>query len=324
MGAASRAGGVDLGAAAFAATLGAATFRVATFRVATFVVVATFLLAVFWAGAFAAAFFFVALAAFFLPVAPARPAVFLRAAITLPTNPCSSNPTKKWRCLYNPSASRGKILKYTPVDDVLHEYQVAHRTLDDAILDALRDRTAERFGGAAAMQISREQGTFLGLLVAAIGATTALEIGTFTGYSALCIARALPADGRLLCCDVSEEFTGLAREAWAKAGVAERIDLRIGPAIETLRALSTDECFDFVFIDADKPGYVDYYEGVLPRLRPNGLIALDNVFWGGNVVSGDDENAAALRKVNDHVAADRRVQSVMLAVSDGLTLVRKL
>jgi caffeoyl-CoA O-methyltransferase len=165
----------------------------------------------------------------------------------------------------------------------------------------------------------------MALLVRAIGAQSAIEVGTFTGYSAICVARALPPGGRLLCCDVNEEWTGIARRYFAKAGVADRIDLRIAPALETIRSLPASAVFDFAFIDADKVSYRDYYEALLPRMRPNGLMAFDNVLWMGHVIDGTDssEDTVALRALNDFVAQDRRVQAVMIAVSDGLTLVRK-
>lgn len=216
--------------------------------------------------------------------------------------------------------------KYTCVDAALHDYQLAHRTPDDAILRELRRETEEKTGPRAGMQIAAEQGTFLGLLVAAIGARQVIEIGTFTGYSALCMARALPPEGRLIACDVSEEYTVIARRYWKKAGVSDRIDLRLGPAAETLRSLPEDEVFDFGFIDADKEGYPIYYEEILSRLRPGGLIALDNVFWGGSVANPENREPStlAIREINERVASDARVQSVMLAVSDGLTLARKL
>ena len=216
--------------------------------------------------------------------------------------------------------------KYTSLDAALHDYQLAHRTPDDAILRELRRETEERTGPRARMQIAAEQGTFLGLLVAAIGARQVIEIGTFTGYSALCMARALPPEGRLIACDVSEEYTAIARRFWEKAGVSDRIDLRLGPAAETLRSLPDNEVFDFGFIDADKEGYSIYYEEILSRLRPGGLIALDNVFWGGSVANPENREPStlAIREINERVASDARVQSVMLAVSDGLTLARKL
>ena len=215
--------------------------------------------------------------------------------------------------------------KYTRVDDALHEYLLAHRSPDDPILDELRAETRRAIGERAVMQISAEEGTFLGLLVAALGARRVVEVGTFTGYSALCMARALPPGGKLVCCDVSEEYTAIARRYWQKAGVADRIDLRLGPAVETLRSLPP-EPLDFAFIDADKENYQAYYEALLARLRPGGVIAIDNVLWNGQVIRADDqsENTRAIRALNDHVAGDRRVQSVMLGLSDGVTLVRKL
>jgi len=215
--------------------------------------------------------------------------------------------------------------KYTPVDDKLHDYLLAHRTPDDPVLEELRAETQRLLGTASGMQISAEEGTFLGLLVAAIGARRVVEVGTFTGYSALCMARALPPGGKLVCCDVSEEYTAIARRYWEKAGVADRIDLRLGPALDTLRALPA-EPLDFAFIDADKENYQAYYEELVRRLRPGGLVAIDNVLWSGQVIRDVDRtpNTVAIRALNDHVAADRRVQSVMLGLSDGVTLVRKL
>jgi caffeoyl-CoA O-methyltransferase len=175
------------------------------------------------------------------------------------------------------------------------------------------------------MQIAPEQGAFMTLLTRAIGARRAVEVGTFTGYSALCMARGLPDDGRLLCCDVSEEWTAVGRRFWEKAGVAHKIDLRIGPAAETLRGLPAGDSFDLAFIDADKQGYPVYYEEILARLRPNGLILVDNVLWFGNVARPEvqDEQTNYIRAFNDKVAADPRVEPVMLAIGDGLTIVRK-
>lgn len=217
-------------------------------------------------------------------------------------------------------------MKIPRVDEALHEYQVAHRTPDDAILSELRRETEAKTGSLARMQVAAEQGTLLGLLVAAIGARRVLEVGTFTGYSALCMARALAPEGRLLACDVSEEFTSIARRYWKQAGLSDRIELRLGPALVTLRSLPTEEAFDFAFVDADKENQGAYYEEILRRLRPGGLLALDNVFWGGRVAlpEYDDPSTLAIRALNDRIANDARVQSVMLAVSDGLTLVRKL
>jgi caffeoyl-CoA O-methyltransferase len=158
-----------------------------------------------------------------------------------------------------------------------------------------------------------------------VGARRAIEVGTFTGYSSICIARGLPPDGRLLCCDVSEEWTALARRFWEKAGVADRIELRLAPAAETLRALPEDPVFDLAFLDADKPGYPVYYEEILRRLRPGGVILADNVLWMGRVAdpAADDPQTAAIRAFNAQVAGDPRVDCVMIPLSDGLTLLRK-
>ena len=205
----------------------------------------------------------------------------------------------------------------------VHAYLVAHGTPPDPILRDLAEETA-RLGPIAMMQIAPEQGALMTLLTRAIGARRAVEVGTFTGYSALCIARGLPEDGSLLACDVSEEWTAIGRRYWERAGVAKRIDLRIGPALETLRALPPEPRFDLGFIDADKPSYLGYYEEILRRLRPGGLILVDNVLWFGRVAdpAADDEQTRAIRAFNDAVAADPRVECVMLAVSDGLTILR--
>jgi caffeoyl-CoA O-methyltransferase len=214
--------------------------------------------------------------------------------------------------------------KFISVDQALHSYILEHRSPDDDVLRALQDETG-RLGDRAKMQIAPDQGTFLRLLVAAIGARRAIEVGTFTGMSAICIARGLGAAGRLLCCDVSEEWTAIARRYWARAGVADRIELRLGPAADTLRSLPPEPAFDFGFIDADKAGYPVYYEEILKRLRPGGLITVDNVLWSGDVVLADkqDEDTQAIRRFNELVAADTRVDSVILPLADGLTLARK-
>ena len=206
----------------------------------------------------------------------------------------------------------------------IHHYLVEHGTPPDSVQRALMEETAD-LGGISMMQISPEQGAFMTLLTKLVGARDAVEVGTFTGYSALCIARGLPADGHLLCCDVSEEWTSVGRKHWEQAGVADRIELRIAPALETLRALPTGESIDLAFIDADKPNYAGYYEEILPRLRPTGVLLVDNVLWGGNVIEEDpkDENRVAIRAFNDMVAADDRVEAVMLPLGDGLTLIRK-
>jgi caffeoyl-CoA O-methyltransferase len=205
-----------------------------------------------------------------------------------------------------------------------HEYLVAHGTPPDAVQRALIEETA-KLGPVAGMQVAPEQGTFLTMLTRLLGTRSAVEVGTFTGYSALCIARGLAPGGRLLCCDVSDQWTAIARKYWAEAGVDDRIELKLAPALETLHALPSAASIDFAFIDADKPNYANYYEALLPRLRPNGVIAVDNVLWGGRVISpdADDENTAAIKAFNEKVAADDRVDAVMLPLSDGLTLLRK-
>jgi len=176
------------------------------------------------------------------------------------------------------------------------------------------------------MQIGADQGVLLAFLIRLIGARNAIEVGTFTGFSALAIARGLGPAGRLLCLDVSEAWTAVARRFWAKAGVADRIELRLGPAAETLRTLPEGPSFDFAFIDADKKGYPVYWEEVVRRLRPGGLVAVDNVLWEGEVVRPEErgEDVEAIRRFNELVLADPRVESVMLAVADGLTLARRL
>lgn len=206
----------------------------------------------------------------------------------------------------------------------VHRYMLEHGAPPDEIQRALIDET-EALGGISIMQIAPEQGAFMTLLARAIGARRAIEVGTFTGYSALCIARGLPDDGRLLCCDVSDEWTRVARRFWKRAGVEQKIELRLGPAGETLSALPRDETFDLAFIDADKSGYPTYYEEILARLRPGGVILVDNVLWMGRVADPNvqDEQTEAIRRFNAAVASDERVDRVMLPISDGLTLVRK-
>jgi caffeoyl-CoA O-methyltransferase len=206
----------------------------------------------------------------------------------------------------------------------VHAYLVAHGTPPDRILEELAEET-RKVGPLAVMQVAPEQGALLTFLTRLVGARRAIEVGTFTGYSSLCIARGLPPGGELLCCDVSEEWTAVARRFWEKAGVVDKIELRIAPAAETLRALPVREDWDLAFIDADKPGYPVYYEEILRRLRPGGLILVDNVLWMGRVAdrSADDPATNAIRAFNDLVARDERVDRVMISVSDGLTLVRK-
>ncbi len=215
--------------------------------------------------------------------------------------------------------------KFTRMTPELYAYVVAHRSQRDPVLDALVAETAA-LGGVRRMQIAREQGAFMTLLARAIDARRIVEIGTFTGYSALCLARALPPDGRLLCCDVNEDWTAIARRHWAAAGVADRIDLRLGPALDTLRGLPRDPVIDLTFVDADKESYRAYYEEILPRTRPNGLLLFDNVLWGGHVLEEADaasDDTRAIQELNDLVAADPRVEAVLLPIADGLTIARK-
>ncbi len=206
----------------------------------------------------------------------------------------------------------------------IHRYLVEHGTPPDPILEELTRETA-KLGGVSLMQVAPEQGAFMTLLARSIGAKRAIEVGTFTGTSALALARGLPEDGLLVCCDTSEEWTAIGRRAWERAGVAHKIDLRLAPALETLRALPASPPFDLAFIDADKTSYGNYYEELLRLLRPGGLILVDNVLWMGAVVdpAATDPNTLAIRAFNDRVACDPRVDCVMLPVSDGLTLLRK-
>ena len=206
----------------------------------------------------------------------------------------------------------------------VHDYLVAHAPpLGDVQRDLIAE--TEALGGISMMQIAPEQGAFMTLLTRLIGARHVIEVGTFTGYSAISIARGLPEDGTLLCCDVNEEWTAIARKYWERAGVDDKIELRIAPAIETLRSLPAEEQFDLAFIDADKPNYPSYYEEVLARLRRNGVILVDNTLWAGAVTdaNADDDNTKVIRAFNDAVAADNRVESTILTVGDGLTLIRK-
>jgi caffeoyl-CoA O-methyltransferase len=214
--------------------------------------------------------------------------------------------------------------KFVSLNSELYAYVLGHGHNNDPLLAKLAAETA-RLGPSSAMQITPEEGTLMSILVRAIGAHQALEVGTFTGYSALCVARALPPDGRLLCCEINPSWAEIARRFWAEAGVAHKIDLVVRPALETLRALPAQKSFDFAFIDADKPNYRAYYEEVLKRARAGALILIDNVLWGGNVINHTDqrEDTRAIRELNDFIAADQRVEAVMLPVADGLTVARK-
>lgn len=208
----------------------------------------------------------------------------------------------------------------------VYAYLLEHGVRESSALAALRERTASL--EAAPMQISPEQGAFMALLVRLLGARRTLEVGTFTGYSTLAVAQALPADGAITACDVSEEWTTMAVTAWRSAGVEQMIDLRLAPALETLKVLleaGEADGYDFMFIDADKSNYDGYYEFGLKLIRPGGLIAVDNVLWGGSVADAgrQDADTRSIRALNDKIRDDGRVDAVMLPVGDGLTLARR-
>jgi caffeoyl-CoA O-methyltransferase len=210
------------------------------------------------------------------------------------------------------------------VDPTVSAYVAERAAPPHDILRDLARETRDRLGDRSIMQISADEGALISLLVGVARARLAVEVGTFTGYSALCIARAMGPGSRLVCCDISEEWTSVGRPYWERAGVADRIDLRIGPAAETLRALDVTGV-DVAFIDADKPNYATYYELLLPKMRTDGLILVDNTLWSGQVVRDarlDDVDTKALQAFNDMVAGDGRVESYLLPVSDGLTLIR--
>ena len=215
-------------------------------------------------------------------------------------------------------------LEYTPLDAELHAYLIEHGARQDETLRHVQAE-ADAMGDLRVMQIAPDQGALLTLLVAALGAGEALEIGTFTGYSSICIARGLRPGGRLVCCELSEEFAATAARNLEAAGVGDRVEILIGPALDSLRALPEREAFDFAFIDADKPNYGAYFEQALARLRPGGLIALDNVLMRGRVLSpaADDEGAIAVAELNRRIRDDERVDLAMIGVADGITLVRK-
>ncbi|MCC5639190.1 class I SAM-dependent methyltransferase [Nostoc sp. CHAB 5844] len=219
--------------------------------------------------------------------------------------------------------STGKTLNLT---QNLHEYLLSVSLREPEVLLQLRQDTAHH--PRANMQVAPEQGQFLAFLVKLIGAKKTLEVGVFTGYSSLSVALALPPDGKIIACDVSEEFTSVARRYWEKAGVADKIDLRLAPGIETLEYLLAQchaETFDFAFIDADKENYYAYYELALKLVRPSGLIAIDNVLWSGRLIQPEIQDPAtlAIREFNSKLAQDDRIDLSLIAIADGLTLVRK-
>ncbi|GIF36947.1 O-methyltransferase [Actinoplanes xinjiangensis] len=209
------------------------------------------------------------------------------------------------------------------IDPAVGDYLLTHCTPADDVLRDLAAETRAKYPPAAGMQISHDEGALLTMLVRLTGVTNAVEVGTFTGYSSICIARGLRPGGRLLACDVSEEWTAVARDYWQRAGLTDRIELRIAPALTTLRALPPDPVIDFAFVDADKTGYPDYYDALVPRLRPGGLMVFDNVLRGGRVLDPGDESDRAVAGLNDRIVTDDRVDSVMLPVRDGVTLIRR-
>ncbi|MFC8615229.1 O-methyltransferase [Micromonospora purpureochromogenes] len=212
--------------------------------------------------------------------------------------------------------------KPLPLTPELHAYLVAHGSPPDEIIRDLAEETLAALPDQAMMQVAPEQAAFLTFLTRLLGVRQAVEVGTFTGLSSLAIARGLPEDGRLTCFDISEEYTGIARRYWERAGVADRIELRIGPAGETLRELPLERHLDFAFIDADKTGYPVYWDELVPRMRPGAVIAVDNTLRGGRVLAPQNADDRAIAAFNDEVLADVRVEAVMLPIADGVTLAR--
>jgi predicted O-methyltransferase YrrM len=228
-----------------------------------------------------------------------------------------------------PHGDRGPLTeqghgKFIRLDDALYDYVVARGAREDEALARVRETTAE-LGSISVMQVSPDEGALLSMLARLTGARRAIELGTFTGYSAICIARGLAEEGALIACELASERAEAARSTFADAGVADRVEVRVGPAQEALDALEEEgaEPFDFAFIDADKVGYRGYYESCLRLLRPGGLIAIDNTLRAGGVLDpGDDEGTAVVAELNELIAGDERVDVAMLTVADGVTLVR--
>jgi len=219
------------------------------------------------------------------------------------------------------------MARYTNLNDDIHDYMVEHGARQDEVLARI-EREAEAMGELAEMQVAPDEGAFITLLCRLIGAREAIELGTFTGYSAICIARGLEPGGRLVACELSEEYAEIAARNIEDAGVADRVEIRIGPAAETVRAIPERELFDFAFIDADKPGYPEYWELVVPRVRSGGLVLVDNVLYGGRVVPGQGdggrpESLEAIQRTNEIIRDDERVDVAMVAVADGVVLARK-
>ncbi|WP_203840255.1 O-methyltransferase [Winogradskya humida] len=213
-----------------------------------------------------------------------------------------------------------------PLTTGLYDYLLHQgRMVPDPLLAELLDRTREAIPDQAHMSVAPEEGALLTFLVRLLGAKRIVEVGTFTGFSSLCLARGLSPGGALITCDVSPEWTTLAREFWTRGGVADRIELRLGPALDTLRALPAEPHLDLAFIDADKPGYVGYWEELVPRMLPGALLMVDNTLFSGEVIDEQPgEKAAAVRRFNEHARQDDRVELVMLPIADGLTLARRL
>ena len=213
-----------------------------------------------------------------------------------------------------------------PMNDTIYQYILDHSLRDDPLMKELREETAKL--PQAGMQIGPDQGQFMALMTKLVGAKQCLEIGVFTGYSSLAVAKALPADGRIIACDVSEEWTSIARKYWKKAGVEDKIDLRIGPALgtlDTLISLRQTNRFDMVFIDADKTNYLAYYERCIELVKKGGLILVDNTLWSGEVANPANQkpDTVALRAFNDALHNDDRIDVALLPVGDGVTLARK-
>jgi caffeoyl-CoA O-methyltransferase len=213
--------------------------------------------------------------------------------------------------------------KFISLTHELHRYAVEHSSFRDGVVPAVEEAGRE-MGDLAEMQIAGDQAAFMTILVASTGAWRALEVGTFLGYGAIAIARGLPADGSLICCELDPGYAERAREHLREAGLEDRVEIRVGAALETIRAMDRSEQFDFAFIDADKTEYIDYFEEVLPRTLPNGLIMIDNTLRGGSVLDPDDSRAAqATAELNDRLGKDDRVDVALLGFADGITLARK-
>jgi caffeoyl-CoA O-methyltransferase len=213
--------------------------------------------------------------------------------------------------------------KFISITPELHRYAVEHSSFRDGVVPEV-ERAGEEMGELAAMQIAGDQAAFITILVAASGARRALEIGTFLGYGAIAIARGLPADGELVCLELDEDYAERARGHLRAAGLDDRAEIRVGPALETLASMGEEEQFDFSFIDAEKTEYLDYFEATLTRTRPNGLIMIDNTLRDGTVLDpGDSRSARATAELNDRLAKHDRVDVALLGVADGITLARK-